>query len=146
MLASVYRGRGQRMTQTHWSLELEMLASVYLRGTDPLECGTWNANIGLSEREGSIGAWNTFFQLGGPFPTSSRRRSGLNYSLCLSSNAISYRGNKDYIKTTKVLGTLLSSLCVAINLNTKGKGIACRTPFPRVSHKSKRTKEQTNNQ
>lgn len=50
------------------------------------------------------------------------------------------------IKTTEVLGTLLGSLCVAINLKTKGKGIASRTSFPGVSCKNKRTKEQTNNQ
>lgn len=104
--------------QTCWSLELSMLASVYgvwgWGWIDPLEPRTWNASISLSERDRPIGVWNLkcqhwslqkgeihwslehFLQLGGPFPTSSSRRSGLNYSLCLSSNAVSYRGNKDY--------------------------------------------------
>lgn len=136
-----------------------MPALVYLRGTDPLEPRTLNASISLSERDRPIGVWKLkcqhwslrkgaihwslehFLQLGGP--TSSSRRSGLNYPLCLSSSGII---PIEGIKTSEVFGTLLGSLCVAINLKTKGKGIACRTPFPGVSRKNERTKEQTNNQ
>lgn len=135
-----------------------MPALVYLRGIDPLEPGTLNACISLSERDRPIGVWKLkcqhwspkgeihwslehFLQLGGP--TSSSRRSSLNYPLCLSSNSII---PIEGIKTSEVLGTLLGSLCVAINLKTKGKGIVCRTPFPGVSRKNGRTTEQTNNQ